>query len=76
MTISEAIMVEVQRLAEPEQRTVLQFARAMTPVVSPPASGRTLADLRPFVGPFDAADLADIQAAIREGCERVDADTW
>ena len=70
-TVKEQIVEQVDRLDDPRQRQVLDFARRLTTPTG--TQGRNL--LR-FVGSIDPADLEVMSQAIQEGCEKVDPDAW
>jgi hypothetical protein len=75
MSTTEQITLEVDRLSEPQRQRVLEFARSLEPAAVLP-KGVKLSDLRSFVGLFSPTDLKEIESAIEEGCENVDADRW
>lgn len=75
MTIGDAIAFEVSRLSEPQQQRVLEYTRSIETPAAVPAGVRP-ADLSRLVGLFPATDLDDIQRAIEDGCEGVDAEAW
>lgn len=70
-TISQQIQACVDGLPGEERLRVLEYARSLA---SPKAiTGR---DFLQFVGLFDREDLAEMEAAIEEGCEQVDDNEW
>ena len=56
-----------------QQRQVLEYARQLQ---GSPLVGVSGASLLQFAGRIDAADLDAMSAAIKAGCERIDADEW
>jgi hypothetical protein len=72
MSTAEAITEEVAKLTPPQQAQVLDFARSLA---SRP-TGVKLADLKSFVGLIHEQDLREMQRAIEEDCENIDADRW
>ena len=75
MTIADEITNELRRMSEPQQLQVLDFARNVTrPAVVP--AGVRLSEMRSLVGTFPAEDLRQIEQAIEEGCEQIDAESW
>lgn len=75
MTKIVEINREVRRLAEPQQQLVLDFARSLG---EPRAKteGVKISDLTHLIGLFSHEDLAEMKAAIEEGCENIDAEGW
>ncbi|MGD0693862.1 MAG: hypothetical protein ABSB82_03325 [Terriglobia bacterium] len=70
-TVKDQIIEQVDRLAEPQQRQVLEFAQKLTP-----PRGVAGKDLVRFAGAIDPKDLEDISKVILEGCEKVDLNGW
>ncbi len=73
MYIEEQIMGELRQLGAAEQQRVLEFTRQLAAAPQRGERGRELVQL---VGCIPADDLSEIEAAIREGCETVDANGW
>ena len=71
-TVTTKIVDALHDLSLEKQREVLAFTRSLK---ARPA-GVKGASLLSFAGSIDAAELAQMQAAIEEGCERIDADEW
>ena len=69
-TIEQEILEQVTRLQPDEQLRVLDFAKALA---GPLPQGTTGKQFLKFVGSIPAEDLKEMQAAIRDGCEKVDA---
>jgi hypothetical protein len=70
-TVKDEIIDQVDRLAAPQQRKVLDYARRLTMPARTP--GR---DLMHFVGSIDPADLDVMSRAIQEGCEKIEPNGW
>ena len=70
--VNVKISDELADLSPEQQREVLAFARFLK---SQP-KGVKGASLLSFAGSIPAADLTQMQQAIREGCERIDPDEW
>jgi hypothetical protein len=67
--IRDQILEQVDRLNDPQQGQLLEFAwRLAAPAAVP---GR---DLLRFSGSIDQGDLEAMQKAIEDGCEKVDQD--
>lgn len=64
---SEALLEELKRLAEPDRRRVLRYARSLG---SEPPRGVSGRSLLAHVGSLSDADATSIAAAIEDGCER------
>jgi len=64
--VRDQIVEQVDRLNDPQQRQLLEFARRLAAPAAVP--GR---DLLRFSGSIDAGDLEAMQKAIEDGCERV-----
>lgn len=67
--IKDQIVEQVDRLDDPQQRQLLEFARRLA---APPAVPG--GDLLRFSGSIDPEDLEAMQRAIEDGCEKVDRD--
>ncbi len=72
-TIEQDLRVQLSKLPLEQQRQVLAFARALAEQQSVGLPGTTY---RSFAGSIDSEQLAQMAAAIEEGCERVDANEW
>lgn len=71
--IEEALRAQLERLEIEQQQQVLAFARSMAeqrPV------GRAGEAYRAFAGTVAPEDLAQMEDAIEEGCERIDPNAW
>ena len=69
--IRDQIVEQVDRLNDPQQRQLLEFARRLAAPAAVP--GR---DLLRFSGTIDPGDLEAMQKAIEDGCEKVDSSGW
>ena len=67
--IRDQILEQVDRLNDPQQRQLLEFARRLAAPAAVP--GR---DLLRFSGSIDQEDLEAMRRAIEDGCEKVDQD--
>ena len=65
------ILEQISGLPREQQRRVLEFARALSTPQGVPSK-----ELLRFGGLIPREDLQRMNAAIEEGCERMDADTW
>jgi hypothetical protein len=70
-TVKDEIIDQVDRMAAPQQRKVLDYARRLTMPAGTP--GR---ELMRFVGSIDPADLEAMSHAIQEGCEKIEPNGW
>ena len=61
------------QLAVEQQRQVLEYARTLT---TPRIEGVRGSSLLRFAGTIDDSDLDAMSQAIKDGCERIDADEW
>jgi hypothetical protein len=71
--LEKEIIEQINRLAQDEQRRVLEFAKALAQ--SRP-TGEPGKNLLKWVGCIPAQDLKEMEQAIEEGCERVDQNEW
>ena len=71
--LSGQILEQVRSMPAAEQKRVLEFARALALSASRGVPGKEL--LR-FAGTIPLEDLQQMNTAIAEGCERVDANEW
>ena len=71
-TLEQEILSQLHTLAMPQQREVLAFVRTL---VAAPV-GIPGNELLVLASAIESADLALLQQAIDEGCERIDADEW
>jgi hypothetical protein len=72
-TIDREITELLNRLPEPQQRRVLEFARELADVILQGVPGT---DLISFGGRIPTDDLKRMQDAIQEGCEAVNLSEW
>ena len=61
------------KLPVEKQRQVLEVARTLA---TSPLQGVRGSDLLQFAGTIDESDLGAMSQAIKDGCERIDADEW
>ena len=73
IVFEQELRTELERLPPSKQMEVLKFARALK---SQSAIGVPGAQYQPWTNPFDPADLAEMESAIDEDCERIDANEW
>lgn len=71
-SVKDVLYREIARLDEADRKRVLEFARSLarTPGGVPGASLLSLA------GSVSGSDMAEIEAAIEEGCEKVNPGGW
>ena len=69
----EAIAREIARLDEAGRRRVLDYARSLSEQAP---SGVPGAALLALAGTVPGPDMAEIEAAIAEGCEQVNPGGW
>ncbi len=72
-SVEKDVLEEIHKLAEEQQRRVLEFARSLAQSGPRGVPGR---DLLPFAGTIDKDDLQEMTQAIDAGCERVDSHEW
>lgn len=72
-TIEHELSTCLARLPVEQQQEVLEFARTLA---APPIQGARGSDLLQFAGTIDESDLELMSQAIKDGCERIDADEW
>lgn len=70
--VTDKIFAELNELPLEQQREVLAFARSL----KAQPSGVEGSSLLGFAGSITSSDLARMQEAIAEGCERIDPDGW
>jgi len=71
--LEKEIIEQINRLAQDEQRRVLEFVRALAHSRPGGESGRNLLK---WVGCIPPEDLKEMEQAIEEGCEGVDQNEW
>ncbi len=72
-TIKTELSTCLGKLPVDKQRQVLEFARTLA---ASQFQGVRGADLLRFAGTIDRSDLDIMSQAIKDGCERIDADEW
>ncbi|BCW94959.1 MAG: hypothetical protein WHS44_08060 [Fimbriimonadales bacterium] len=73
-TIADRVREMVERLPEPLQQQVLEYAQRLSQNV--PLRGIPLAEFEKHAGLLSAEDADAILQAIEAGCEQVDPDEW
>ena len=71
-TIQHELSTCLGKLPVEQQRQVLEFARTL----ATPLQGVRGSNLLRFAGTIDQSDLEAMSQAIKDGCERIDADEW
>jgi hypothetical protein len=71
-TVDE-VVAQLEKLPQEQQQRVLEFAQTLNQSKPSGVPGRKL--LR-FAGTIPPDDLRAMSEAIKEGCERVDANEW
>lgn len=72
--IHAELMKALEQLSQPQQNTVLNFARLLS--TSPTPKGTKGVDLLKFAGTLPAEDAEEMRAAIEEEFERIDPNDW
>lgn len=73
MTLKEAIIEQVNRLGEREQRILLDLAKS---IAGAPIHGVSGESLQSFRGAIPKKELDQMTMAIEDACERIDEQTW
>lgn len=71
-SLKDVLYREIARLDEVDRRRVLEFARSLGRA---PRAGSG-ASLLLLSGTVPASDIAEMEAAIEEGCEKVNPGAW
>jgi len=71
--VKDEILRRLDGLSGDQQNRVLDFVEH---IGSSGSQGYPLQDLKPFAGMIDKTSAKEMQTAIDEACERVDADEW
>lgn len=75
--IEQLLKKELERLSEPQQERVIEFARSLCSKLPNGMSGDELAEaiarLREIISPEDAREIGEI---IERDCEQIDPDAW
>lgn len=69
----DVLIREIARLDEADRERVLAYARSLAGKAPRGVPGGSLL---PFAGSVPASDMAEIEAAIDEGCEQVNPGGW
>ena len=72
-SVKDALFREMTRLGESDRRRVLEYARSLS---DRPPRGVSGASLLPLSGSIPESDVDEIEAAIEEGCEKVNLGGW
>lgn len=72
-SVKDALFREVAGLDEADRKRVLEYARTLSGRTRRTVSG---ASLLPLAGSVPESDMAEIEAAIEEGCEQVNLGAW
>jgi hypothetical protein len=72
-SVKDALSRELARLDEADRKRVLEYARTLSERTRRAVSG---ASLLPLAGSVPESDMAEIEAAIEEGCEKVNPGAW
>jgi len=72
-SVKDAVFREMARLDEADRKRVLEYARTLSGRGSRGVPG---ASLLPLAGSISKTDMAEIEAAIEEGCEQVNVGGW
>ena len=72
-SIRDALLEELEHLPEPDRKRVLEYARSLS---HEDPRGVPGSSLRRFAGVLSESDASEIEAAIEEGCEKVNSGGW
>ena len=72
-SLKDALSRELARLDEADRKKVLEYARTLAERTPRRVSG---ASLLPLAGSVPGADMDEMEAAIEEGCEKVNPGAW
>lgn len=72
-SVKDALFKELTRLGESDRRRVLKYARSLSERTPRGVSGASLLHL---AGSIPEAEISEIEAAIEEGCEKVNLGGW
>jgi hypothetical protein len=68
------LVEEASHLVPEDRQILIEHARRLRSQRLPRPS--TFRDLKPFFGVLDPKSADEIEAAIEEGCERIDHESW
>ena len=71
-SLKDVLFNEIRRLDEADRKRVLDFARSL----GPKPRGAPGSSLLALSGTVPGPDMAEIEAAIEEGCEKVNPGAW
>jgi hypothetical protein len=72
-SVKDALSRELARLDEADRKRVLEYARTLSERTPRPVSEASLLSL---AGSVPESDMAEIEAAIEEACEKVNPGAW
>lgn len=72
-TLERELHEQLERLPEPKQREVVEYARVLA---DEKPKGISRKELARFAGTIEPDDIELMKKAIAEECERVDLDEW
>jgi len=73
--IERLLHQELDKLPEPQQERVVNFARALAWAANRPP-GTPISEIMQFAGTIPSEDLREIQAIIERDCEQIDPNGW
>ena len=71
-SVKDVLYREIARLDDADRRRVLEYARSLGRM----PRGVSGSSLLPLAGSVSDSDMAEIEAAIDEGCEKVNPGGW
>ena len=74
MTITDQLIEELNKMDEPQQQRLLNFARILTK--TPSIKGELGISIISATGFFSPESLDEMELAISEGCEEIDWRGW
>jgi hypothetical protein len=73
LTLRDQLLNEFDKLTPEKQERVLNFTKSLSSTLPPGIPGEVLLQRAREIN-FDPNDLAEMQRAIEEGCERIESD--
>ena len=74
-SVKDELLSEIDKLSSEQQAQVLAYTRNLQITLPPGTPGEDLVQLVHELN-FTADDLAEMEAAIEAGCERIDWNEW
>lgn len=74
--LQSELLTYLGQLGHEDQARVVEFARGLTGASKSPIRGVPGKELLKFAGTISHEDAVEMMAAIEEGCEQVDANSW